>query len=259
MSTWKLGVQLWTLRSEMDKSIENTLQKAAEQGFQGVEFSHVTYDGVPAAKIRAMLADFGLAPIARHLGSYGAITDQLDREIEFSKELGCPYVVFSLMEQWRRDTESAWAQSMEDLARAGERCAEQGIGLCYHNHDFELREQIGGCPSLDVLLDTISSDYVKAELDAGWIHYGGYDPACYIRKYAGRVQMVHLKDVAVQPDGSALTVELGKGEVNLTKVAAAASEAGAEWLIYEQDYTQNPPFQAMETSMDWIRRNILQR
>jgi sugar phosphate isomerase/epimerase len=65
--------------------------------------------------------------------------------------------------------------------------------------------------------------------------------------------VVHWKDVRRQEDGSPLTVELGEGEVDLKAVAEAADKAGAEWIVVEQDFCQNPPLEAIAKSMEWIK------
>lgn len=55
------------------------------------------------------------------------------------------------------------------------------------------------------------------------------------------------------PDGTAKTVELGKGEVKLEAISNAANEAGVEWIVVEQDYCENPPLESIATSMEWIK------
>jgi sugar phosphate isomerase/epimerase len=66
-----------------------------------------------------------------------------------------------------------------------------------------------------------------------------------------------LKDFRHASDGSIDTLELGKGIIRLPEVVQAASDAGVEWLIVEQDQCQNPPLDSVSTSMKWLQDNYL--
>ena len=75
----------------------------------------------------------------------------------------------------------------------GEVAKGYGIQLLYHNHDFEFMK-VDGKYALDELYDSVPADLLKTELDVCWVNIGGENPADYIRKYAGRCPVVHLKD-----------------------------------------------------------------
>ncbi|WP_445491686.1 sugar phosphate isomerase/epimerase family protein [Niallia sp. 03133] len=258
MKKLKIGVQLWTLHPEMVKDPVGTLRKVAEMGYEGVEFAHATYDGLPPEKMRSLLEELHLVPVAKHLGGYDAITVDLEKEMEYTQKVGSKFMVYSLMDKFRRDDEKLWKQALEDLAKAGEKCAENGIQFCYHNHEFEFTEKKNGKPILDVIFETLPEDTVKAELDAGWIFHGGCNPVDVINQYTGRLPMLHLKDMsATAVEREDTTVELGKGDVNLLETIDAAANAGAEWLVVEQDYCQNPPLVTVENSLNWLRKNYL--
>ncbi|MNC47905.1 Xylose isomerase-like TIM barrel [compost metagenome] len=89
-------------------------------------------------------------------------------------------------------------------------------------------------------------------MDTCWVYYAGYDPAEYIHKYAGRLPIIHLKDMKKREDGSAETVVLGEGEVKLEAILEAADAAGAEWAVVEQDYCNRSPLESVADSMKWI-------
>ena len=54
-----IGLQLYSVRNEMEKDFEGTLAKVAEMGYEGVELAGLF--GKSAAEIRAMLEKNGLA------------------------------------------------------------------------------------------------------------------------------------------------------------------------------------------------------
>jgi sugar phosphate isomerase/epimerase len=65
----------------------------------------------------------------------------------------------------------------------------------------------------------------------------GVDPAPWIKRYAGRIPAVHVKDVA---PGDDLTVEggwadVGEGVVNWSLLWELAVQAGSELMVVEHD------------------------
>lgn len=90
---------------------------------------------------------------------------------------------------------SAFTQTVEDFKKVGTLLQEAGIQLLYHNHDFEF-QRCNGEFLLDLLYQAVPAQLLKTEVDTCWVRYAGYDPAAYLRKYAGRSPVVHLKDFA---------------------------------------------------------------
>jgi len=251
MTRLKIGLQMYTLRSETANDFLGTLRKVAELGYEGVEFAG--YGGLDAKTLRAELDALGLQAIGAHV-PLPRMLEAAEEEIEYMLTLGGKYIVVPWMGPETYESESALADTCGKLESAAKLCAERGIVFGYHNHAFELEIRLKDRRLLDAIFAGAPS--LQAELDACWVHKAGVDPAEYIRKYAGRLPLVHLKDMAVV-DGEVQTVELGKGEVNLAAIAAAAKEAGSEWLIVEQDHCANPPLESVATSIGWIRDNGL--
>jgi len=104
-----------------------------------------------------------------------------------------------------------------------------------------------------------------------WIHVSGEDPAAYIRKYPGRCPMVHLKDYlgeksegmyklmdeaddAAKDGGGFRFRHVGAGRVNIPEVLAASLEAGAKWVIVEQDMSITAPMiEEVKSSRDYLK------
>jgi sugar phosphate isomerase/epimerase len=88
-----------------------------------------------------------------------------------------------------------------------------------------------------VPLDILLGDEVPWEIDIGWAVRAGVDPAPWIKRYAGRIPAVHVKDVA---PGDDLTVEggwadVGEGVVNWSLLWELAVQAGSELMVVEHD------------------------
>ena len=86
---------------------------------------------------------------------------------------------------------------MEFIERAeamAHRLAEHGIELYYHTHHLEFQKYDG-----EYLLDIIKNNTTKLgfELDVHWIQRAGENPVEFVKKYAGRISLLHLKDYRI--------------------------------------------------------------
>jgi len=126
-----------------------------------------------------------------------------------------------------------------------------GLSFSYHNHSWEL-QKYGDRTVLDILYGESDPDVFNAEIDTYWIQHGGGDPAAWIRAVKGRIPLLHLKDMAVGPDGP-MMAEVGEGNLNWAAILAAAQEAGVEWYLVEQDVCQRDPFDSLKISFDNLR------
>jgi sugar phosphate isomerase/epimerase len=247
-----IGLQLYTLREEIAKDFVGTLHKVAEVGYEGVEFAG--YGGLTAVQLKELLEQLKLKAIASHV-SLAQLTTHLEEEIDYNLTIGSRYIVCPYIAEEDRQTEAQWLDIFTQLQAIGKRCAERGIGFAYHNHEFELVQKVDGVFVLDAMMKEVPQAALLMELDSCWVHHAGQTPQAYIAQYAGRIPLLHLKDMQKLPNGGALTVELGQGEVNLTAIIEASAQAGVEWLIVEQDYCTNPPFESIETSWKWVSKN----
>ncbi len=220
------GLQLYTLRDQLSQDFLGTLEQVAAAGIRTVELAQ-NYGGLSADELRRALDERQLQAASAHL-PLAPFEDDFAGQLTFLQTLGLRQVVYPYH---RSESEAEWLQLADRLEAVAARLAEHGLTLSYHNHDHELSQQIGGQPVLDVLLERAPT--LQAELDVAWIHAGGHDPVAYLRRYAGRTPLVHLKDVRREGQGWQ-TVALGEGEVPLPEVLAAVP-AGAQ-TFYEQDH-----------------------
>ncbi len=248
-----IGLQMYTLRDESAKDFIGTLKAVAEMGYNGVEFAG--YGGLEAFQLKELLQGFNLKAIGSHVG-YRRLLDALEEEIEYNLTIGSQYIICPYLTEEDRADLTTWQEVFNNLEEIGLRCKEKGLVFCYHNHEFELTQQLEGVPALDKLFQAVSEKAIQVELDCCWVFDAGYDPIAYIQKYAGRIPLIHFKDLRKQDNQRGLTVELGQGEVDLLGIAAAAKQAGSEWIIVEQDHCQNPPLVSVQNSLNWIKKNL---
>jgi len=243
MANLPIAAQLYTLRDIMPKDVMGTLAAVAELGYDGVEFAGL--HNTPAPELRSQLDSLGLKAASAHV-ALNLFETELDRTIETYQTLGCSLLVVPWIgEQLRGD----WAGLAATLNRIAGPVGAAGMRLAYHNHDFELREQ-NGKTGLDILLEQ-TDPAVNFELDCGWVHKAGRDPLAQMRELAGRLPLIHVKDVAANGDWA----EVGYGAIDYRPIVAAAPGLGVEWLIVEQDITKRPPLESIGMSIKWLREH----
>lgn len=270
-----IGVQLFTLRNETASDFPGTLRHVAELGYEGVEFAG--YGGLSADQMKDLLQETGLKAIGSHVGMQ-SLRDNLQGEIDYLKTIGGKYLICPHIAEEERQTAEDWKRIFDFFEEVGQEARRNGLTFAYHNHAFEFDIQVAGEFAFDAMYANTSRDSVQVEMDVCWVKFAGQDPLAYIPKYAGRLPLLHLKDfnrdrekieeinqmIAKQLGHNKfryemVTLELGQGEVPLVNVIAAASDAGVEWLIVEQDMCHtNPPLQSIANSMNWVKQNYLQ-
>jgi sugar phosphate isomerase/epimerase len=146
----------------------------------------------------------------------------------------------------------------ETLNTAGEKAKAAGLTLCYHNHAFEF-EPLNGTTGLDMLMRETHKGLVSLELDIFWASVAGHDPVVLLKKYSGRVPLVHLKDkvsgIAVQYNENVpheAFKEIGNGSIDIPAVLAAANKAGARHYFVEQDQTPGDPIDSLRESYKYL-------
>lgn len=273
MSNIKIGLQLYSVRNEMEADMQGTLQKVKEMGYDYVEFAG--YFGRTAEEVRAMLDKFGLTCISVHQ-TYDLFLKEGQSAIDYLKTIGAKYSAVPWMGLEKHKGNEVFSQTVQEFKKVGQALRDNGIQLLYHNHDFEFN-QFEGKFLLDWLYESVPADLLQTEIDICWVHYAGYNPAEYILKYSGRSPVVHLKDFVCKNLGGgpvyALIDESGKeskeaskedygfefrpvghGIQDIPAIMKAAEQAGALYAIVEQDGTNaEPPMECAKMSREYLK------
>lgn len=273
MSKLKVGIQLYSLRDDMEKDMDATLKAVADMGYDCVEFAG--YFGKSAEEVKAMLDKYGLEAISVHQG-YEVFLEDEKANIDYLKTLGVKFCAIPWMDVKKHKGNDVYPQTVAEITKVAKALKAAGIQMCYHNHDFEF-EKYDDKFLLDWLYEDIPSDLLETEIDTCWVKYAGYDPCEYISKYAGRAHIVHLKDFtcnafaggpvyaliddegkegkkASKEDNGFMFKPVGSGIQDFPSIIAAAEKAGAEYVIVEQDQSEErPAIEAAEMSRKYLK------
>ncbi|HBL41308.1 MAG TPA: sugar phosphate isomerase/epimerase [Ruminococcaceae bacterium] len=265
-----VALQLYTVRDEMEADFAGTLKKTKDFGYDGVEFAGLF--GKTADEVKSLCETIGLVPISAHVPLDDMVADP-DGVLSVYAKIGCKYIAVPYLTEDRRPGTDGWEKTIADIRLVCEKAKELGMTMLYHNHDFEF-VKIDGKYALDILYDTIPSGLLQTELDTCWVNVGGENPADYIRKYAGRVPVVHLKDFVKRGQGGKLyeligidddsaTAEeeafsfapVGSGMQDMPSVLKASEESGAFWVVVEQDRPakKQTPLESAALSRNYLK------
>jgi sugar phosphate isomerase/epimerase len=244
----KIGLQLYTVRDQLAQDFKGTLEAVSKLGFHGVEFAG-NYGGHDASALKAFLGQLGLEVTALHI-PIEKLESDLDAQIAFAQALGSKYIVCPWLAESRYATEAVFHETCASLEKIAQACKARGLRLGYHNHTFEFERQIGTPFMFDALFAAVPDAVV--EFDIAWGHAGGITSADYVQKYAGRLPLLHVKDVKRDGAGWA-TVELDRGEVPVHAALEAGAATGVEWFVLEQDHCAGNPLESAAISMAFLR------
>lgn len=258
-----VGVQLYTVRTDLEKDFDGTLAKVAAIGYKEVEFAG--YFGHTPRQVRDALERYGLASPSAHL-DYATVStpDKWSKALDDAATIGQTFLVNPWVDEPIRNQPGAWNRVADVYNRAGAAAKAHGIQFCYHNHNFEFysRDDLGGKLPFDVLIDSCDPKLVKMELDLCWISAAGKDPLEYFRRYPGRFPLVHVKGLRKVPAPQATPVPIDKVLPDLTAVGqgdvidwkrifAKSKEAGIEHYFVEHD-NPNDPFASLKASYEYL-------
>ncbi len=247
MAKIPIALQMYTVRDEAARDFIGAFKQTAEIGYSGVELAGT--GGMGAAELKKVLDDLGLAVAGSHVG-IDQLESDLNAALDYNEAVGNKRVVCPYMPEERRRTGDGWKAVAELFNKVGQACCARGLLFGYHNHSFEF-ETFDGVAGLDILFGGTDPALVKAEIDTYWVQHGGQVPAEYIRRYADRVELVHLKDMAATDDRG--FAEVGTGILDFKAIFAESEKAGAAWYIVEQDVCPGPAFESVKLSFDNLK------
>lgn len=266
-----IGVQMSTIAPAKMPHFDafESMKKLTDIGYHCIEISQVPMTAENVAGFRRSIDELGMnvssctaavAPMAPGMpGEFLSVPDDFKKIVADCKALDCDMLRIGMLPMncvgsYQKAVD--FAKQAEDLTL---KLKEEGIDLYYHNHHVEFVKYNG-----EYLLDIIRSHapHLGFELDIHWIHRGGENPVEFIKKYAGSIRLLHLKDYRIaevkmpdmsKPDGMKAFMsaffsepvqfaEVGEGSLPVKECMEAGLAGGAEYFLVEQDdcYGRDP-------------------
>jgi sugar phosphate isomerase/epimerase len=234
-TTMPYGIQLYTLRSIMERDFDGTLAQVAAIGYKEVEFAGY-YNRTPA-QVREVLRRNGLTSPSSHL-PLPATDDAWKKTLDDAKAIGHEWAVIPWLDPSMR-TAATFAGLPDRMNHMAQMAKDAGLRLGYHNHDFEFGPApSGGGTILDSLVSRTDPSMVDFEMDVYWVTKAGGDPLALMAKYPGRFPLLHLKDASPAPERK--IVDVGTGTIDFTTILKTARSQGLKHAYVENDNPGDP-------------------
>ena len=278
-----IGVQMSTIApNKMPKfDAYESMAKLTEIGYHCIEISQVPMTAENVAGFRRSIDELGMnvsscsaavAPMMPGMpGEFLCNPDDFKKIVEDCRKLDCDMLrigmlPFTCMGSYQKAVD--FAKQADEMAL---KLKAEGIDLYYHNHHVEFT-RYDGKYLLDIIKDTAPN--MGFELDTHWIHRGGQNPVEFIKQYAGRIRLLHLKDYRIGemkvPEGGldftskegmmkfmgqfsdiVEFAEVGEGTLDIKGCIEAGLAGGSEYFLVEQDNTYGrDPFDSLKISHD---------
>lgn len=256
----KVGVQLYTLRDQLQKDLAGTIAAVAQAGYQEVEtfnYGNRKHSGLSPKDFDALLKKNNLTTPSGHYTVrpflFEGKDDAWKTAIEDAKAIGQHYMVIPYLAAEDRKNLDAYKKIAARLNRGGELCKAAGMQIAYHNHDFEF-QPLEGSTGYDVLLKETDASLVQFEMDLYWVTFAGKDPIEMIKKNPGRFSLWHVKDMDNTPQKK--FTEVGNGIINFKKIFDCQKKSGMKHFFVEQDVSASP-IESIKMSIANLKKNIL--
>ena len=229
-----VGLELYSVRKELQRDPQATVRAVAKMGYQCVEFfaPYFQWSEDETKQMRKLLDDLGIRCFSTHNDSSNVNAENIAKTRDRNLILGCKYVVVASFHPLPKELDG-WKVVADALNSADEQLAKSGLHAGYHNHEPEFTPVGGGRPMEVIAKNTKPS--IMLQLDVGTCLKAGSDPVAWIRSNPGRIRSLHLKEWSSDP-AKAYSVLFGEGNADWKGILAAAeSVGGAEYYLIEQE------------------------
>ena len=229
----RIGLQIYSLGGELGADVAGGLKKVAQMGYSNIELAGYNGNGriggASMADFKKMADDAGLEIVSSHMNPpAGAYTpDNKNQIMDFWKKttdehasIGCKLIIQPGQPSTRNTEEVAYVG--EIFNEAGKIAKAGGLSFGYHNHSGEFgrvrpkdeapeqnqNRRGGGAIIYDEMMKNTDPSLVFFELDVYWCVMGQQDPVDYMKRYADRIKVLHIKDRAVLGQSGMMNFEM---------------------------------------------------
>ncbi|SHF31219.1 Sugar phosphate isomerase/epimerase [Arenibacter palladensis] len=266
-SKYKMGYQLFSVRTDMAKDPLATIKALKEMGYEDFEFYGFDADkgliyGYTPSELKHILDDLQLSITSGHY-SFSPYLEKSEDELKHyvnqyiiaARALDSKYITWPYIAPEQRTLDNFKLMSYK-LNLIGQQVNEAGLGFAYHNHGYEF-EDYGGQTGFDIIINETDAKLVKLQMDMYWVmHSSKQTPKELIEKQPGRYVMWHIKDMdKISRDYS----ELGNGSIDYHSILPDPKASGLEYYYLEQggNFT-NSPMKSAADSAEYCKKHLRQ-
>lgn len=244
----QIGIQLYTVRKQIETDFENVIQRIASIGYKGIE-TYPLPENITVQHAAEIFKKNNLQIFSMH-------TDLPD-ENNFKSIIKMAEIYESERVVYPGWPEGEKYKGLEGIKRTTELynkinsdLRKEGLKFGLHNHWWEFEDHDGVIPFY-YLLENLDEN-IFFEIDTYWVKTAGMDPAKVLKDFGARAPLLHIKDgPAVKGDEQYKMVPAGKGTLDFSSILKNGGD-NIEWLIIEFDEYDGDIFEGIEGSYNFI-------
>jgi sugar phosphate isomerase/epimerase len=257
-----IALQLYTIRDFMNNKddVMASLKKLSQIGYKQLElagYAEGKFYGFEPKEFKKIVNDLGMEVLSSHTNVESASeVGDAQKVGDDHAAVGAKYAIQPWINPPDR-TIAFYQKTVQQMNEAGRTMKKSGVKFGYHNHNFEFSKVDGKIPYFDIILPGTDKALVTMELDLFWTTKAGQDPVEIFKKYPGRFELFHVKDMYTKQDPFFDTVgvndfaPVGEGVLDFKRIFAESKTAGVKYYVVEQDLTKDgKPFEAVQTSLN---------
>ena len=268
--------------SRTEAEAAQTLKRIKNTGYDGIELNGfmirptpliVRYltkmAGMPVGKggkfnWKRLVSEAGLTVTGIHT-DLGGLEREPENIISEAKKYDTNMLIITGMYRFdysNKDEAKALAKRLND---AGKRMKEEGITLCYHNHNVEFLKVDGKRTVMDILIEETDGANLSFEADTYWAAEAGVVTIGFLEKLRGRIKLYHINDRGTKLSKPPFTpllksdsMELGYGNMPLERLVEIALSENVDAVILEshKNWPEKSPFLSMEMSAEFMKKYV---
>ncbi len=160
-----------------------------------------------------------------------------DEALDVQKAMGCRYIVISRLPDAL--TPLTAARYADYYTRIGDKAVQRGMKLCIHP-ERRVLTSTDGASIFDIMALHMPQDKVWFELDTREAHEADVDIVSMLKRYKGRVMLLHLQDYGIVTES---------GLIDFDKIINTAIASGVKDIFVEVRSYTLPPRNCVERSM----------
>lgn len=242
------GIQISSFRPLLStpEGVAQVMAETARMGCTTVQLQWIDFSVPPEVIVREMERR-GIRSVSTQ-DLFEVVQARLDYFIRLNRLSGGEWVCVSRIPPEYAGP-AGLAEFVQQLERLEQRLAPEGLKLCFHPRaeDFAAADSV--CP-VDVLMQRWHGGALC--LDLYHAYRAGLAPEAALRRWAGRVCMVHFKDYRPGPAGDMLT-PAGSGVIPWDAALRACRETQVPYGFVEQETWDGDPFRCLGQAFAWLR------
>lgn len=269
MSKLKPAVQLFTLRqfTQTPEGLENCFRRIREEMYcDAVQISCIGRD-IPADFIAGICREYDMKICITHAAPGDVFSCDMDvyrKLIRDHKTYHCDCLgVGNSLPRYIDDGYDGFKRMLRDIDPLLQMLKDNGMTFAYHSHTYEFyRDPYANRVIYDMLIEDTDPELFHFIQDSYWMRYGAINHEKYLKKVAGRLPVIHVKDSTPRQTFTGQAEPyfgtIGEGCIDYARILKAYEEAGAEYLAIEQDRCQRDPFVCLQAAMVSLKQTIAQ-